>query len=245
MADPCTNDALRPEITANGSTNEVEEACKALVCPARRDEKTGKGNQPPTDAFDTVQITSPPSPLPSPLPGSFIDIIRKLRNKRIYVDPLFWGTYHLVLLKVHVSLSDATDWQQASLSCADLGKVSRQRLALVLQYPFHSERDENLTGLVLQTVFSFQQRLRKPIFRIQQRQVVVELSSHRILLTVFVADPYCHFALAGYHVPRNHPSLCAIPPLAYRSWPSPMTPIALSYEAINPTGEQYNEWSWK
>lgn len=173
MADTRTNDALRPEIMANGSTNEVEEACKALVCPARRDEKTGKGNQPATDAFDTVQIT----PLSFPLSGSVIDIIRRLGNKRIYVDPLFWRTYHLVLLNVHVSLSDATDWKQPSLSCADLGKVSRQRLALVLQYPFHSERDENLTALVLQTVSSFQQRLRKHIFRIQQRQVM-ELRSH-------------------------------------------------------------------
>ncbi|PVH73936.1 hypothetical protein DL98DRAFT_575954 [Cadophora sp. DSE1049] len=177
MTDTHTNDALRPEIMANGSTNEVEEACTALVCPARLDEvgddtHHGKGNRPTTDPWDTVQITSPPSPLPFSLPGPIIDILRKVTNKRIYVDPLFWETYHLGLLKVHVTLSDATDWQQASLSCADLGKVSRQRLALVLQYPFHSERDVNLTGLVLQTVFSFQERLRKPIFRIQQRSLL-------------------------------------------------------------------------
>jgi hypothetical protein len=157
----------------NLSTNEVEKACKAPICPAQRNEKTEKGNQPATDALDTVQIT----PLHSPLSVSVIDIIRKLRNKRIYVDPLFWKPYHLVLLNVHVSLSDATDWKQPSLSCADLGKVSRQRLALVLQYPFHSERDENLTALVFQTVSSFQQRLPKPIFRIQQGQVI-ELRGH-------------------------------------------------------------------
>ena len=98
-----------------------------------------------------------------------MDTIQKVGNRRVLVDALFWVSYHLVMLRVRVHISDALDWQQLFLPCANLGKVPRKTLTHVLHYPYCTERDENLTVLVQETVSSFQRGLRNPIFNIKLR----------------------------------------------------------------------------
>jgi hypothetical protein len=156
-------------IMANIFANEAGEASQVLVRSSGHDEahgvkETGNGNA-PAIKNNTTRTSS----VPNPLLGSIMDAIQKAGNRHILVHTLFWVPDHLAMLRVRFRISDTLDWQQLFLPYADLGKVPRRRLALVLHYPYCTERDENLTGLVQETVFSFQQRLRKPIFNIKYR----------------------------------------------------------------------------
>lgn len=150
---------------ANISAKEAGEASQPLVRSSEH-ERADKARGTRTGAAPAINNTTRTSSVPNPLPGSIMDTIRKVNNNHILVDALFWKPYHLTILRVRVRTSDTLE---LFLPCADLGKVSRHRLALVVYYPYSAERDDNLAKLVHGTVFSFQQRLRSPIFNFEHQ----------------------------------------------------------------------------